>query len=255
MALRTLSRLEIEDLVVGAKIMGTGGGGEVEWARELIADVYRAKKEFRLVDPGDLSDSELVVIVSRIGGGVSKDQADKVASLKTTVKKPEQLAFKLLGEYMGREPYAVVPTELGAGNTLAAMCSAAMLDKPTLDADCMGRAKPQLQISTTNIRGVSVTPVCLVTHFGDVMYLDKAVDDSRAEDILRSIAAASGGIAGLCRCPMTGRVARRSTIPNTISLCIRLGGAILRARRADRNPIDEILKVQKGYRIFEGTVA
>jgi DUF917 family protein len=42
--LKTLPRLDIEDLLVGAKILGVGGGGEIESARPLIEQVYAEKK-------------------------------------------------------------------------------------------------------------------------------------------------------------------------------------------------------------------
>lgn len=253
--MRTLDRQDIEDLLVGAKIMGTGGGGEAEWAKPLIEEVYDHGKKFRLVDPRELSDSKIVVIVSRIGGGVTAEQAKKVAHLKRTVQKPEQLAFELLGTYLGLEPYAIVPTELGAGNTLAAMCTAAMLDKPTVDADCMGRAKPELQISTTNVRGVPLTPACLVTNFGDVVYLDRVLNDSRAEDLLRSIATVSGGLAGMCRCPMHGSVVRNSTVHNTISLCVEIGRLIRESARRGEDPVIPLVRKLNGVKFFEGRVS
>jgi hypothetical protein len=136
--LKILNRQDIEDILVGGKIMGTGGGGEEEWARPLIDKVYESKKTFKLIDLSELDPKDQVVIASRIGGGVSKEQAAKVANLAVTEERPELRAFRLLSEHIEEEPSAVVPTELGAGNTLAAMCTSAMLDKPTLDAIAQG---------------------------------------------------------------------------------------------------------------------
>ena len=170
-------------------------------------------------------------------------------------EKPEFTAFRLLGEYTGQEPYAVIPTELGSGNTLAAMCTAALLDKPTVDADCCGRAKPEIPISTTNVANVPATPICLVTMYGEVLYLTKALSDARAEDILRPIAAASGGICGLCRCPMNGNVLRNSVVAGSITRCIEIGKAIREESKAHRNPIESILKIVDGTRLFEGKVS
>jgi len=235
--------------------MGTGGGGEIEWARPLIDEVYKGAKPFRLVEPNELRESDIVVIVSKIGGGVTPEQAEKVKKLKRTVEKPEQLAFSLLGKRLGRKPSAVIPTELGAGNTLAAMCSAAMLNLPTVDADCMGRAKPELQISTTNVSGVPITPVCLVTHYGDELYLDNVSSDARAEDILRAVTAASGGMAGLCRCPMSGEVVRRATVGKSISLCIEVGKTLREAAGRGEGPVGQVVKVLGGKILFEGKVS
>jgi len=130
-----------------------------------------------------------------------------------------------------------------------------MLDKPAVDADCVGRAKPEISISSTSIRGVPVTPACLVTPFGDVLYLDKTLSDERAEDILRAATAASGGQCGLCRCPMSGRVLRSSVVPNTVSLCIEIGKGIRESRKNGRNPVDFTIEMVDGSRLFEGRVA
>lgn len=235
--------------------MGTGGGGEVDWARPLIEKVHEEGRQFRLVDPDDLRESDVAVIVSRIGGGVSPEQQKKVEGLKRTERSPEQLAFRLLGKYLNHSPDAVIPTELGAGNTLAAMCTAALLEKPTVDGDCMGRAKPELQISTTNVSGVPITPACLVTEYGDQLYLDRVVNDARAEDILRAVAAASGGIAGMCRCPMNKEVLLKSTVKNSISLCIEIGKALREAASGGRNPVEKVVEKAGGKILFAGEVS
>jgi DUF917 family protein len=62
-----LDRQQINDLLVGAKIMGTGGGGEVDWALPLINEVCDRGQEFVLCDPNEVADDELVVIVSEVG--------------------------------------------------------------------------------------------------------------------------------------------------------------------------------------------
>jgi hypothetical protein len=255
MQLKELSKQDIEDLLVGAKIMGTGGGGETEWARPLIQEVYENKKKFRLVDPKEIPGSERVAIVSRIGGGITKEEAKKVENLPKIKEKTDFLAFKLLSKYIGQELYAVLPTELGAGNTLAAMYVAAMLDKPAVDADCTARAKPEVSISTTNVCGVPVTPACLVTLFGDVLYVDKVLNDVRAEQMLRAVAAASGGMSGLCRCPMQASTMRKAVAHNTVSMCIQIGNAIRESTKAAKNPVDATLKVVNGMKFFEGKVS
>ena len=253
--MKTLDRQDIEDIIVGGKILGTGGGGEEEWARPLIEKVYESKKTFRLIDLSELRPDDMVVIASRIGGGVTKDQAAKVANLKKTEERPELRAFSLLSEYMGQEPSAVIPTELGAGNTLAAMCTAAMLDKPTLDADCAGRAKPEVSISTTCVAGIPITPACLVTQYGEVVYLEKTVNDVRGEDILRAVAAASGGMGGLCRSPMKGNQIGGAVVHNSVSKCIALGRSIRESNKNGTNPIESALKTVDGSKLFEGSVS
>ena len=48
---------------------------------------------------------------------------------------------------MGKEAYAIVPGEIGGGNGLEALVVAADMNLPVVDADFMGRAFPELQVS------------------------------------------------------------------------------------------------------------
>jgi len=250
-----LDRQQVNDLLVGAKIMGTGGGGEVDWALPLIDEVCDRGKEFVLCDPNEVADDELVVIVSEVGGGVSEEMKKKVEGYSRIKERPVFVAFQELGRYIGKEPSAILPAELGAGNTLAAMYVAAMLGKVTIDADGAGRAKPELSISTTNIKHVPVTPLCSVTEFGDILFIDKVVDDRRAEDLARAVANASGGISGVCRCPMKGKVMREAVVPNTVTKAIAIGKAIREATAKGKDPVEALLKEVNGVEMFKGKVA
>jgi uncharacterized protein len=248
--LRTLNEQDIEDLLVGTKIMGAGGPGP-ERVRPVIEDVLSKGKKFRLIRREDLPRDERAVIMGTIGGGLTKEQAKNVIGLPRIKEPPELVAFRMLGKYLGKEPYAVFSTELGAGNVPLAMCIAATLDKFTIDCDASGRGKPELSISTTNVAGVPLTPACLVTPFGDVLYLDHVLNDVRAEQMLRSVSIASGGLCGLCRCPLDRETLIRATIPETISWCIAIGSAIRRAS----DPVEAALKSTGGVKLFEGKVS
>jgi len=94
-----------------------------------------------------------------------------------------------------------------------------------------------------------------VTPFGDILYLDKSLSDGRAEDILRAVTAVSGGMCGLCRCPMSGEVLRSSVVPNTVSLCIEIGRRIRESEKTGKNPVDSTLALVNGVKFFEGRVA
>lgn len=79
--MKTLTRQDMEDLLLGAEILGCGGGGTVASGRKMIAEVLRKGKEFRLADPSEISENELIVIVSAIGGGVPEEILRRVRML------------------------------------------------------------------------------------------------------------------------------------------------------------------------------
>jgi len=252
--MQTLSRRDVEDLLVGAKIMGTGGGGLVSWARPMIDEVFASGKEFRLMDPADLPDNKLTFIVATLGGGVPKEVKERLANLPRMREKPVFAAVRELAKYLGEEPYAILPCELGPGNTIGPMYVAAMLGKPVVDADCCGRAKPEMSQCLTNVAGIPATPLSIVSPFGDMMILKKALDNQRAEHIMRQMAVASGGTVGEARTPARGREVKKVIVPNSVSKCIKIGSAIRKARSLGENPVEAFMKVADGRRIFEGGV-
>jgi len=250
-----LDKQQIEDLLVGAKILATGGGGEIEWVRPLIQEVFDKGKEFILVDPKEAPHDELIVMAARLGGGITAEEARIVKDYKEVYEKPELIAVKELSRYLGKFPYALIPAEIGAGNTLIPMYVAAMMDIVVIDGDACGRAKPEITISTTNVAGIPTVPLCLVTRFGGIMFLDKAVDDARAEHICRAVATASGGIAGVCRCPMLVNDMRRAIVPNSITRAILIGRRIREAHKKGKDPVEALINAVNGFKIFMGRVS
>jgi len=252
-SVKELKEQEIEDLMRGAKVLGAGGGGEIEWARPLIEEVYAAGKTFTLVNPKDLPDEEYVAIVGMVGGGVPEAIKKKVAGLPE-IPKPEIAAANELARYLGKEPYAFLASEVGAGNSIVPLYVGALTDRPAVDADCCGRAKPEIVSSTTNIQGIPVTPLTIVSPFGDRMILRKAVNDSRAEDICRYIAIVSGGRCGVARCPAKGKDIRTAIVPNSVTRSINVGKAVREAREQEKNPVDALIRVTGGLKFFEGEI-
>jgi len=252
--METLTRRDVEDLLRGAKIMGTGGGGLASWAKPMIDEVYAGGKEFRLIDPTELPGDRLTFIVATLGGGVPKEIRERLSDIPRMKEKPVFAAVRELARYLGEEPYAFLPSELGPGNTVGPMYVAAMLDKPVVDADCCGRAKPEMSQCLTNVMGIPATPLSIVSPFGDVMVLKHAVDNERAEHIMRQMAVASGGTVGEARTPSKGCDIKRAMVPNSVSKCVRIGRAVHEAVSSGRDPTEAFMKVAGGQKIFEGTV-
>lgn len=252
--MKVLEKQDLEDLLVAAKILGTGGGGDVERARSMIEEIYTKNKQFRLVNVEDIPDEEIVVIVGIVGGGVSEEALRKVADLPRIKEKPEFAAKRALAEFIGKEPYAYLPSEIGAANTLVPMYVAAMTDGFAVDADACGRAKPEISISTTHVKGLPVTPLSIVTPFGDIMILKKAVNDARAEDLCREMAVASGGLCGVARCPVKGRDIKEAVVPNSISQTMKIGKEIREAKERGKDPVTALIESSNGFKLFHGKV-
>ena len=252
--MKTLSREEVTHYITGAKILACGGGGSETTVRQRIDEVYDTGDSFRMASLQEVPDDELLFIIGSVGGGVRQEAKQLVAHLPRASTDLFVTAAQQLADYLGREPYGFIATEIGPGNGVVPMYVAAKMGKAVIDADCCGRAKPEIAISTTNLAGLSITPLSMVSPFGDSMVLKDAVDDARAEVIARHVAIASGGTVGVARCPATAKEYRHAAIVGSITRCIRLGQEIADARIQGENIVETILAITEGIRLFHGQV-
>ena len=254
--IRTLSEQEVVDLMVGAAIQGTRSA-------DTEATIKRAKgmlaqgKTFRIISVDDLpANWTIVTAAGGIGGGGAWSYVSQRVKQQglATVPNGTAKALEALSQHLGKKFDAVIRNEAD-GATLNAFEVAAEARLPVVDACPAGRAKPEVEQSLTFIHGISVTPAALVTRWGDVLFIDRAVDDYRYEDIARAVAVASGGGVSNARGVLTVQQVKDVTIHGALSEAIRFGQAVREAKAQGSNPIDALLKVSGGHKMFEGVVA
>ncbi|MBS7638017.1 DUF917 domain-containing protein [Candidatus Bathyarchaeota archaeon] len=260
--MRILSKVDLEDYITGSNILGCGGGGSPESGREMVEDAFDRGFRFQLADPGELPQDGLLCILGGVGGGVPEEVRRRVQPYLQRVRETrnERLnrirnAVRELSEYIGEEFCSYIASETGPGNGVMPMYMAASEGKPVVDGDCCGRAKPELAISLTHVAGIPITPLAMVTPFGETLILKNAIDDYRAEDLCRYAAIASGGGVTVARCPARVEEYRRGMAPNQVSRCISIGAAIRVARERGEDPVEAFIEAAGGKRLFEGVVA
>ena len=167
MSKKVLTKRDIDDFLAGAEILGTGGGGGIGWARGMLEYIDEYDKKISLIDPTDVPEEDLVVGAAGVGGGVTPEVREKIEkkfgarpSMKDFMK-TGILAEKMLSGYLGENIYAYLAFELGCGNTILRACIAAMNDKPVVDGDCNGRAVPEIELCTLNVKGIPFTPISI----------------------------------------------------------------------------------------------
>ncbi|MFX1301445.1 MAG: DUF917 domain-containing protein [Promethearchaeota archaeon] len=252
--MKQLSLNDVNHYIMGAKVLACGGGGSEGTARKRITEIYERDDCFRMVTLNEIPDDELIFIVGSVGGGVSATALKAVANLPRIPTDLYVEAAQRLAEHLGREPFGFIATEIGPGNGIVPMYVGAKMGKAFIDGDCCGRAKPEIAISTTNLAELPITPLSMVSPFGDFLILNNAVDDARAEVIARHVAIASGGTVGVARCPASGRDYRRAAISGSVTRCIQLGQAMNEAHTDGMDVVERILNVTRGIRIFSGTI-
>jgi DUF917 family protein len=165
------------------------------------------------------------VLVEKIPGG---DEA--VASLRK------------LESFLGRKAFATMPIECGGINSTIPLVVGALTGLPVIDADGMGRAFPELQMETFSVLGVSGSPMAVTNEYGDSAIIE-ARDDKFMEWLARGVAIRMGGCAYIAEYSMSGADVKRTSVPNTISLGIRIGKCLREAKANHENPIDSLLRM------------
>jgi len=247
LSLRPVTADEIESLAIGAWILGTGGGGSPYLALLNMRQLYREGVVCSLLDPRALADDDLVAVVSNMG-------APLVGQERLTDPRPIERAVRMMEDYLGRPFRAVMSLEIGGGNALQPFLAAARLGLPVVDADCMGRAFPEAQMTSFAIHGLRMYPLTLVDVRDNVVIVARAASWKWMERLSRRACVEVGSIAATCKAPRTGKEVKECGILYTTTKAIRLGQAVQAARREHRDPIQAVLDVESGLRLFSGKV-
>jgi len=239
--LKTLTQLDLTDLVEGAAIFSAGGGGDPKVGHSIVERLVEKRYPVSLVDPFEVPDNEIVINFACVGATSSVAyHAD--AALKTLMA---------LEEFLGKNAYAVISVELGGFNTLAAVDVAARRGIPIVDADGAGRAVPEVHLKVYTIDDIPLAPMTVADLDAQNMVLVKQTSDSKAaERIARTLAAEWGQTAYTARRVLTGAQVKTSPVLGTLSNAMRIGMLI----RKTVDPLSAVLKETRGFKLFEGVV-
>lgn len=225
---------EIEQLALGAAILGTGGGGDPHLGKIMAQQAIKEHGPVTLLDPEEVPDDKIVVPVAMMG-------APTVFVEKIPNGDEALHSLRKLEEHLGKEVYAVMPMECGGLNSTIPFVVAAQAGLPIVDADGMGRAFPELQMETFNVYGISGTPMVITDERGNWTLLN-TVDNAMMEYIARGIAVRMGGVGYIAEYPMTGEEMRETSILQTITLAIKLGQALSDSREQYKSPMIDMEK-------------
>lgn len=241
---------EAEDLVLGATILGTGGGGDPREGLRLLREVLEQGREITIIGLDELPEDSVIVVPYFVGTIAPTARTRK----PVRIAEPIRRAFEEMERLLGRKITAVVASEIGGANTPVALNIAAKLGLPVVDGDLLGRAAPELHQCTVHIFGIPMYPSAIVTSTGNIVIIKEYSDIDDYEALARYISTLDGKFAAVVDTPLTKKDAERAVVKGTISLCMRLGRAVREARRAGRDPVEAVVGALNGWRVFEGVV-
>jgi len=225
-----LEQEQLDDLLAGLVVLGTGGGGDpVRGAAQMAAD-YAKGRRYELIAPEDVPDDAFVVSGGFIGHmAIRSSWAETIGSWEKDY--PLERAVRAMERLARRAVDYLVPFELGGGNTPAILSAAARMGIATIDGDGIGRAAPETQMSSFVAHGVPLTPIAFASTGGAITYVEDA-DLFFPDDIGRFIAGRKPGLSANCHHPMTGAQLKRAVVPATISEAVALGRAMRRLKES-----------------------
>jgi len=252
--IRTLTEQEMLDMMQGSSIQASRSSNTGQLVQRVKEAVARGSK-FTMVSLDDLPDDWTVAVPVGVGGGGAWEYVRERVQKQNlpTITDASVRAIQALSKHTGRKIDALIRFE-GAAATLQTFQAASALDIPVVDACPVGRSVPELQMQLTFVNGLPLAPAAAVTRWGDVIILDKTVDGYRVEDLFRAAAVSSGGGVSAVQNMMAGKDAKRSVIKGAVSTAIQYGQTLREARAAGRDPVDALVKVANGVKLFRGTV-
>lgn len=224
---------DIEDLSVGAAVLGTGGGGD-PYIGKLMARA--AIEQFGPVD---------LLALHKVPDGMNVVACGAMGAPTILIEKMPSgdeigLALRTYERRTGKKVDAIIPFEAGGINSMVPIMLAAEARLPVIDADGMGRAFPQLEMETFNVYGVPASPVALADEQGNAVVIETE-DAAKAEFLARGVTIRMGGQSYLVNYGMDGATTRRVSVPGTMSLAIGIGRTIREAGAAHRDPLDALI--------------
>ncbi|GAB2991470.1 DUF917 domain-containing protein [Amycolatopsis acidiphila] len=221
-----LTEDHLEDLARGAAVLGTGGGGDPYVGRLLVRQAIREFGPVTILDPAELDDDALVIPTAQMG-------APTVVFEKLPSGREPETALAALEKHLGVKAAATMPIECGGINSMIPLVVGARTGLPVVDADGMGRAFPELQMETFGVYGVPGSPMAVAGEGGEVTVIDTGADNRRMEWIARGVTIRLGGVAHIAEYSMRGADVKRTAIPNTLTLALKVGRAIREGRGKD----------------------
>lgn len=245
--LQEFAEENIEPLATGAWILGTGGGGNPYISTLNLRRLYAEGRRVQVMDPMALEDDDMVAVVSKMGAPlVGQERLGDPVHLARAVE--------VMEDYLGKPFRAIMSVEIGGSNALSSFLAAAMLDRPVVNADAMGRAYPEAQMTSFAIGNLPMFPLSLVDVRDNEVIVTRAASWKWMERISRKVCTEVGSTAATCKAPRTGKEVKEWGIHYTVTKAVDLGRAVMDARARHADPVQAVLDHEGGKQLFRGKV-
>ncbi len=255
-SIKNLSLQDLDDILLGATILGAGGGGDIEEGKALIKEAHEAGKRFQLASIDEVPDDALICTPYLLGAisAMTPEEELEYGGLDRSETRNILSAYRGFQQYLNKSFYGTTPCEMGGSNTAVAFYCAAMHDHVIVDADPAGRAVPEITHSTYYFAGLPASPIYAANEFGETFVISNIKDDQRAETVVRALCQVSRNDIAAIDHALEMRVLKNALIAGTISKALLLGKT-WRKSQAQTDLPEVIAKIASGQVAFRGVVS
>lgn len=246
--MRLIGLKEIEDIALGASLLGAGGGGDPYIGKLMAMGAIKEHGPVTLLSVDEIPDDALIVPMAMMG-------APTVLAEKAANGREAKALYDLVSKYFGKKVYAFMPMEAGGFNSMFPIVCAATLGLPLVDVDGMGRAFPELQMVTFSIGDVSASPMALTDEKGNAVIFE-TISNKWTEELARAVTMSCGGSVAVALYPMDGRTVKQYGVKDIVTRSQELGEAIRSVKKStEKLPEEHFLEFTGGYRLFKGKIS
>jgi DUF917 family protein len=246
MFMRALSTQDLNDLLNGACILGSGGGGPLTIGAAMVKDIETFQTPVQLADVTDVPATAQMAVSAYVGS------PDAAASGNLNLDVGAR-AWDILAGFQNTAFSYVLPGEVGAGNSLAPMTVAVRKQIPVVDAAGARRAIPHFLQCTYAGNHIPISPMAIAGPKQQVVL--SQMDNSLAEPISRgAIQGVFNDATAVAFWSMTGETMSGAAVAGTTSYAIGLGAALRTALAAGADPVETVLGYLGGMLLFTGTI-
>ncbi|MBW7882957.1 MAG: DUF917 domain-containing protein [Caldilineaceae bacterium] len=243
---RAIGVEQVEDIALGAAVLGTGGGGDPYIGKLMAIQAIQDHGPVELATVDEMADDDWSVSIAMMG-------APTVIVEKVPGGQEAAHAFRAIESFLGRPIKYIYSIEAGGINSTIPITLAAQLRMPLLDLDGMGRAFPEIQMVTHNLHGITATPFTMADEKGNSAVLS-TINNRWMETFARSIAVNMGATAYIAAYAASGKEQRVAAVPGTMTLAETIGRTIREARAAHVDVVERICATTRGFVIFQGKI-
>ena len=219
--MRKIGIQEIEDIALGAALLGAGGGGDPYIGKLTAIGAVKECGEVELIGIDEVPDGAFIMPAASMG-------APTILAEKGVGANEFAKLFDMVSRYYGKPIYATMPIEAGGVN------------------------------STFTIGGASATPMAFIDEKGNSGILD-TITNKWTEDIARAATMTMGGTLTIALFCMDVDTCKQYGVHGIVTRSEELGRAIRTAKdeaaAAGLTPEGFFLKFTGGHKLFKGKIS